>query len=82
MSRPSGPTLFYELYYKLTGGGELNAGLIRRICNLLNPMRANHSWKVFGGQPLSSGLNFDLYNIFINDLVENIEDLFTKFVVD
>lgn len=45
-------------------------------------MSADQTWeKVSGGQTQSSGLNFDLYNI-INDLVENIKNLFTKFVVD
>ena len=43
----------------------------------------SQTWKkVFGGQPRGSRLNFDLYNIFINDLVENIEVLSSKFVVD
>lgn len=83
MLRPSGPTLFYELYYKFTGGCELNAGSFRRIYNLLNTLSAGQTWKKFSaGQPQSSVLDSDLYNIFINDLVENILGLFTKFVVD
>ena len=56
---------------------------LRKICNLLNPMSAAQTWKkVSGEQPQSSVLNFDLYNIFANDWVENITGLFTKFVAD
>lgn len=41
---------------------------LRKSCNLLNPMSAAQTWKkVSGGQPQSSVLNFDLYNIFAND---------------
>lgn len=79
MLKPSGPTLFYELYYKLTGGCELSASSIRRICNLLNPVIKPERSLVTSH---SYGLNFDLYNSFINDLVENIKCLFTKFVVE
>ena len=54
---------------------------LRKICNLLSPMSAAQTWKkISGGQPQSSVLNFDLYNIFTNDWVENITDLFTKFL--
>lgn len=54
---------------------------LRKICNLLSPMSAAQTWKkISGGQPQSSVLNFDLYNIFTNDWVENITDLFTQFV--
>ena len=50
---------------------------------MLNPVSVGQTWKkVSAGQPQSSVLNFDLYNISINDLVENIIGLFTKFVVD
>ena len=46
-------------------------------------MSAAQTWKkVSGEQPQSSVLNFDLYNIFANDWVENITGLFTKFVAD
>ena len=46
-------------------------------------MSAAQTWKkVSGGQPQSSVLNFDLYNIFANDWVENITGLFTKFAAD
>lgn len=46
-------------------------------------MSANRTWRKFSGdQAQNSGLNFDLYDIFINDLVENIKGLFTKFVSD
>lgn len=61
---------------------ELNAGSTRRICDLLNSGSAGQTWKVSGGQPQSSGLNFDQYKKFINDLVENEKGLFTKFEVD
>lgn len=41
---------------------------LRKICNLLSPMSAAQTWKkISGGQPQSSVLNFDLYNIFTND---------------
>ena len=40
----------------------------RKIRNLLKPMSAAQIWKkVSAGQPQSSVLNFDLYNIFTND---------------
>lgn len=69
-----------ELYS--TGGCQLNVASVRGICNLLTPVSADQAWKkVSGGQPQSSGLNFDLH-IFINDFIENIKNLFIKFVVD
>lgn len=70
-----------ELYD--TGGCKPNVVSIRGISNLLAPVNADQAWKkVSGGQPWNSSLNFDLHDIFINDLAENIKNLFTKFVVD
>lgn len=82
MLEPSGPSLLYEVYYKLIGEWSWILPQLQEsvACWALGVLTNR---KDSSGLPQSSSLNFHLYSIFfINDLIENIKGLFTKFAVD